>query len=248
MSDQFLRTELIFGEDAICRLMSMRVAIFGVGGVGGYAVEALARSGIGTLDLFDDDVVCPSNINRQLHATWETVGQYKTDVVCERVMSINRRATVNCFHMFYTQKNANEVNLADYDYVVDAVDTMDAKLSLAERCYSNGIPIISVMGCGNKVDPTRLIVGDIFDTSVCPLARIMRHELRKRNIPKLAVVYSTEKPCRPLTLSTQGDNSLPEATRNGNVRRRIPGSTAFVPAVAGLIAASVVVGELIRRH
>lgn len=233
MHNPFSRTALLLGAEAISRLSRARVAVFGLGGVGGHAAEALARSGVGSLDLFDNDVICPSNLNRQLFATGETLGQLKTEAARARILSIHADILVRCYPIFYTSQTADAVDITPYDYIIDAVDTVDAKLSLAERCHAGGIPLLSVMGCGNKLDPTKFIVCDIFETSVCPLARVMRHELKKRGVPKLQVVYSTETAMKPLY-----------AAEETSSRRQIPGSTAFVPAVAGLIAAGVVVRAL----
>jgi len=228
--ERFSRTELLIGAEGISRLLRARVAVFGLGGVGGHAAEALARAGVGSLDLFDNDVICESNLNRQLFATMDSLGQLKTDAARARILSIRGDAVVNCHPIFYTGKTADGVDLSVYDYVIDAVDTVDAKLTLAERCFAGKIPLISVMGCGNKLDPTKFTVCDIFETSVCPLARVMRHELKKRNVPRLQVVYSTEAARRPI-----GEDGA---------RRQTPGSIAFVPAVAGLIAVGVVVRGL----
>lgn len=213
------------------RLAAARVAVFGIGGVGGHTVEALARSGVGALDLIDSDTVAPSNLNRQIIATSDTLGQYKVDAAAARIASINPDATVRTYKTFYTPETADRFDFTEYDYVVDAIDTVTGKLSLAERAYAVGTPIISAMGAGNKLDPTAFRVADIYQTSVCPLAKVMRHELRKRGIPALKVVYSQEEPLTPL--------------ETGGERRT--GSTAFVPAVVGLIIAGEVVKDLIGR-
>ena len=197
MKDQFSRTELMLGKAAISKLFEASIAVFGIGGVGGYAVEAFARSGIGRLDLFDDDKVCLSNLNRQIIATRKTVGEYKVDVAKERILDINPDAIVNAHRMFYIPDTSAQLDLSQYDYIVDAIDTVSGKIELAVRAAECGIPIISSMGAGNKMDATAFEVADIYDTSVCPLARVMRRELRKRGIQKLKVVYSKEIPIEP---------------------------------------------------
>ena len=194
--DQFSRTELLIGSEGLKRLKASRMAVFGIGGVGGYAAEALVRSGLGAIDLFDDDRICLTNLNRQVIALRSTVGRYKAEVMAERLLDINPQAQVHSFKMFYMPDTADSVDLSQYDYVIDAVDTVTAKLELIARAHSLGVPIISAMGAGNKLDPTRLRVADIFETSVCPLARVMRHELRKRGIPRLKVVFSDEPPIK----------------------------------------------------
>ncbi|MCL2160082.1 MAG: tRNA threonylcarbamoyladenosine dehydratase, partial [Oscillospiraceae bacterium] len=194
MTDEFSRTELIFGRKAMERLFASKVAVFGIGGVGGYATEALARSGIGTLGLFDGDTVCPSNINRQIHATQKTVGNYKVDVARERILEINPEATVHAYKIFYLPETSAQVDLSDYDFVVDAIDMISGKIELALRAAECGVPIISSMAAGNKIDATAFEVADIYDTSICPIARVMRRELRRRGIEKLKVVYSKEPP------------------------------------------------------
>ena len=233
--NEFSRTELIFGEEAINRLSKMRVAVFGLGGVGGYALEALARSGVGTLDIIDCDTVNVTNINRQIIALQSTLGQRKTDVFEQRIADINPMCTVNKHDVFYLPENADAFDFSVYDYVVDAVDTVSAKLDIIQRCKRLGVRVISSMGTGNKTEPTRLMVADIYDTSVCPLARVMRHELKKRGIDSLKVVYSEEKPA-------EAEN--PARAESG---KPIPGSTAFVPPAAGLIIASEVIKDLIWR-
>ena len=229
------------------RLAGARVAVFGIGGVGGYTVEALARSGIGQLDLIDDDKVCITNVNRQLLATLKTVGQYKVDVAKERVADINPKCRVNTFKTFYMPDTENEFDFTQYDYIVDAIDTVKGKLALAENAQKAGTPIISSMGAGNKVNAAAFEVADIYETSVCPLARVMRYECRRRGIKKLKVVYSKEKPIRPMedmSISCRRHCVCPPGTRKCTVRRDIPGSTAFVPSVAGLIIAGEVIKEL----
>jgi len=246
--NQFSRTELIFGEAGMSRLYRASVAVFGIGGVGGYAVEALVRSGVGRVDLFDDDKICVTNLNRQLHATRKTVGMYKVDAAKERVLEINPDCVVNTFKVFYLPENAQETDLTPYDYIIDAIDTVSGKLELVMRATENNIPIISSMGAGNKVDAAALEVADIYDTQVCPLARVMRTELRKRGVPGLKVVYSQEA-----ALTPQGDMRAscktdcvcpPGVTRNCTHRRQIPGSNAFVPCAAGLIIAGEVAKDL----
>ena len=250
MMDQFSRTRLIFGQEAMDKLRKSRVAVFGIGGVGGYAVEALVRSGIGALDLIDDDKVCLTNLNRQLHATRKTVGKYKVEVAEERVHDINPDCIVTAHKTFFLPDTRDQFDFTLYDYVIDAIDTVSGKLALVEAAGAAGTPIICAMGAGNKTDPTAFRVADIYDTSVCPLARVMRSECRKRGIPRLKVVYSTEPPVRPLedpAISCRNHCICPPDTRKCTVRRDIPGSTAFVPSVAGLILAGEVVKDLIRE-
>lgn len=248
MKEEFSRTARLLGEDSVVRLSKSRVAVFGVGGVGGYVAEALARSGIGTLDLIDNDTVALSNINRQIIALHSTVGRYKVDVARERALDINPEMTVNSYKEFYTPETSGKFDFMAYDYVVDAIDTVAGKLELIMQAERTGTPIISSMGAGNKLDPTRFEVADIFSTSVCPLARVMRYECRKRGIKKLKVVYSKEKPIRPIE-----DMSIscrkhcicpPDTARKCTERRDIPGSTAFVPSAAGLIIAGEVIKDL----
>ena len=248
MLNQFSRTQLVFGRDAMETLANSRVAVFGIGGVGGYTVEALARSGVGKLDLIDDDKVCLTNVNRQILATLKTVGQYKVDVAEERIHSINPQCEVRAYKTFYMPATEKEFDFTQYDYIVDAIDTVKGKLALVENANAADTPIISSMGAGNKVNAAAFEVADIYDTSVCPLARVMRYECRKRGIKKLKVVYSKEKPIRPLedmSISCRKHCVCPPGTRKCTVRRDIPGSTAFVPSVAGLIIAGEVVNDLI---
>ena len=235
--NQYARTEMLLGEEGLRRLREARVAVFGVGGVGGYAAEALARSGVGTLDLFDRDCVSLTNLNRQILALHSTLDRPKVEVLAERIRDIDPTIDVRPHRMFYLPETADEVDLSAYSYVVDAVDTMAAKLELARRAIALRVPIISAMGAGNKLDPTCLRVADIEKTSVDPLARVMRLECRRRGIRGLKVVYSTEPPLRP---AAQTGNAEAEET----VRRATPGSTAFVPGTMGLIIAGVVVREL----
>ena len=251
MLNQFSRTQLLLGPEAMEHLAECRVAVFGVGGVGGYTVEALARSGIGALDLIDDDKVCLTNLNRQLHATRSTVGKYKVEVAAERIRDINPDCRVTVYKTFFLPETQDEFDFAQYDYVVDAIDTVKGKLALVEKANASGTPIICAMGAGNKLDPTAFRVADIYQTSVCPLARVMRSECRKRGIKHLKVVYSKEVPVRPLedpSISCRKHCICPPGTRKCTVRRDIPGSTAFVPAVAGLIIAGEVVKDLSRDY
>ena len=247
MLDQFSRTRLLLGPEAMEKLRRSRVAVFGIGGVGGYAVEALVRSGIGALDLIDDDRVCLTNLNRQLHATRKTVGKYKVDVAEERVLEINPDCRVTAYKTFFLPDTRDQFDFSAFDYVIDAIDTVTGKLALIEAARAAGTPIICSMGAGNKTDPTAFRVADIYQTSVCPLARVIRTECRRRHIPHLKVVYSTEVPVRPLedpSVSCRSHCICPPGTRKCTVRRDIPGSTAFVPSVAGLILAGEVVKDL----
>lgn len=251
MLNQFSRTELLLGHDNMERLKNARVAVFGIGGVGGFTVEALARSGVGTLDLIDDDRVCLTNLNRQIIAAHSTIGQYKVDAARERILDINPKAVVHTYKTFYMPDTADQFDFSCYDYVVDAIDTVTGKLMLAEEAHRTGTPIISSMGAGNKLDPTAFKVADIYGTSVCPLAKVMRHELKKRGISHLKVVYSEEKPLTPLDDTSDSCRNHcicpPESTRTCTVRRQIPGSTAFVPSVVGLIIAGEVIKDLTVR-
>lgn len=235
MLNQFSRTEMLFGKKAMQKLASARVAVFGIGGVGGYVVEALARSGIGALDLIDNDTVSLTNINRQIIATLETVGKYKVDIAAQRVKEINPDCVVNTHNIFYLPQNADALDFSQYDYVVDAIDTVAGKLAIIEKAHNCGVRVISCMGTGNKTDPTAFRVADINQTSVCPLARVMRRELKKRGITALKVVYSREEPLKPL-----------ENSGEASQRREIPASCAFVPSVAGLIIAGEVIKDLIK--
>ena len=233
MCEQFARTAALLGAEAMQRLQQARVAVFGVGGVGGYVVEALVRSGVGTLDVFDKDDVSVTNLNRQIIALQSTVGQDKVSVIARRMRDINPAVVINECKMFYLPENADEVDLTRYDFVVDAVDTVAAKMELAIRCERLGVPLIAAMGAGNKLDPSRLQIADIYKTSVCPLARAMRTALRKKDVKHLTVAYSTEEPLR-----------LAQAIDNEGRRKDIPGSTAFVPSAMGLLIASHVVRQL----
>ena len=248
MLNQFSRTQLLLGQEGMEKLYRARVAVFGIGGVGGYTVEALARSGVGTLDLIDDDKVCLTNLNRQIFATRKTVGQYKVDVAQQRILEINPKAVVHTYKTFYAPQTAELFDFSQYDYVVDAIDTVTGKLELVEQAEKAGVPIISSMGAGNKMDPTAFEVADIYETSVCPLARVMRRELKRRGIRKLKVVYSKEPPMTPsddLAISCRTNRVCPPGTaRKCTQRRQVPGSNAFVPSVVGLIIAGEVVKDL----
>lgn len=237
MLNRFSRTELIFGKSGVKRLAEARVAVFGIGGVGGHTVEALARSGVGALDLVDSDRVTLTNINRQIVALESTIGQYKVDAAAARIADINPDCRVTAHRVFYSTETAPMFDFSLYDYVVDAVDTVSAKLSIIERACAAGVPVISSMGAGNKTDPTALEVADIYETSVCPLARVMRYELRKRGIKRLKVVYSKEPPIAP------DPEALAECLEEG-AKKQPPGSCAFVPSVAGLIIAGEVIKDL----
>lgn len=234
MAERFARTEILLGKEAMNKLGRAHVAVFGIGGVGGYVVEALARSGIGRLDLIDHDKICVTNLNRQIIALSETIGRYKTDVMKERILSINPDAEVTTYQSFYLPENADDFDLFKYTYVVDAVDTVTAKIELVMRVKQAGIPIISCMGTGNKLDPTQLEIADIYQTSVCPLAKVMRRELRKRGVDSLKTLYSREEPIKPETGTEE------------TTRRALPGSTSFVPPAAGLIIASEVVKDIVQ--
>ena len=248
MLNQFSRTELLLGKQAMQMLKNSRVAVFGIGGVGGYAVEALVRSGVGIIDLVDDDKVCLTNLNRQIIATRKTVGKYTVDVMKERILEINPDAVVNVHKCFYLPETKDEFDFSKYSYVLDAVDTVTAKIQLVLEARDAGVPIISSMGAGNKLNPALFEVADIYETSVCPLAKVMRRELKKRNVEHLKVVYSKEKPIRPLddmAVSCRTNCICPPGAEHKCTQRRdIPGSTAFVPAVAGLIMAGEVIKDL----
>lgn len=248
MLNQFSRTQLLYGPERMQQLASSRVAVFGIGGVGGYVVEALARSGIGALDLIDDDRVCLTNLNRQLLATRQTVGQYKVAVAEERVREINPDCRVRAYQTFFLPDTQDQFDFHEYDYVVDAIDTVTGKLAIIEKAKEANVPVISSMGAGNKIHADRFEVADLYETSVCPLAKVMRHECRKRGIDALKVVYSREKPMRPLedmSISCRQHCICPPGTaRKCTERRDIPGSTAFVPSVVGLIIAGEVINDL----
>ena len=255
MLDQFSRTELLLGSEAMETLHNKRVAVFGIGGVGGYVCEALVRSGIGAFDLTDDDKVCLTNLNRQIIATTKTIGKYKVDVMKDRMLEINPDVKVEIHRCFFLPENADVFPFHEYDYVVDAVDTVTAKIELILRAKEAGVPVISAMGAGNKLDPGRFKVADIYDTEICPLARVMRRELKKRGVDSLKVVYSDEPPIVPMSetqhMTGKTESGLPhdpteslqdEGEHTG--RRSTPGSTAFVPAVAGLMIAGEIVKDL----
>ena len=248
MLNQFSRTQLLYGESAMQKLITCRIAVFGIGGVGGYVVEALARSGIGALDLIDDDRVCLTNINRQILATRKTVGKYKVAVGEERVHEINPDCKVRAYKTFFLPETQDQFDFRAYDYIVDAIDTVTGKLAIIENAKRAGVPVISSMGAGNKVNAAAFEVADIYETSICPLAKVMRRECRKRGIESLKVVYSKEKPIRPLedmSISCRQHCICPPGTaRKCTERRDIPGSTAFVPSVAGLIIAGEIINEL----
>ena len=248
MLNQFSRTELLLGKESMERLANARVAVFGVGGVGGYTVEALVRSGVGTIDLIDDDKVCLTNLNRQIIATRKTVGQYKADVMKERILEINPNAVIHVHKCFFLPENSDEFDFSQYSYVVDAVDTVTAKIALVLKAQEAGVPVISSMGAGNKLNPADFEVADIYKTSVCPLAKVMRRELKKRGVKHLKVVYSKEKPITPIedmSISCRSNCICPPgAAHKCTERRAIPGSIAFVPSVVGLIIAGEVIKDL----
>ena len=248
MLNQFSRTQLLLGESAMQELANKRVAVFGIGGVGGYACEALVRSGIGAFDLIDDDKVCLTNLNRQIIATRKTVGKYKTEVMKERMLEINPNVDVRIHNCFFLPENADEFPFDEYDYIIDAVDTVTAKISIIMKANELGIPVISSMGAGNKLDPTAFRVADIYKTRVCPLAKVMRRELKKRGVKKLKVVYSEEQPTRPIedmSISCRTNCICPPGAEHKCTERRdIPRSVAFVPSVVGLIIAGEVIKDI----
>lgn len=247
MAEQFSRTELLLGKEAVDRLQDARVAVFGLGGVGGYVCEALVRTGVGAFDLIDDDKVCESNLNRQIIATHKTIGRDKVDVMRERILDINPKARVRMHRCFFLPDNAEEFPFEEYDYVVDAVDTVTAKIALVMKAQEKNVPVISSMGTGNKLDGSRFRVADIYQTNVCPLAKVMRRELKKRGVKNLKVVYSEELPISPrVDPKDGGADAAPCVDEGGQERKRrsIPGSVAFVPSVAGLIIAGEVVKDL----
>jgi len=250
MLTQFSRTELLLGKDSMEKLKNSRVAVFGIGGVGGYVCEALVRSGVGAFDLIDDDKVCLTNLNRQIIATRKTVGKYKTEVMKDRILEINPQADVRLHQCFFLPENSDEFPFEEYDYVVDAVDTVTAKIELVMKAQAMNVPIISSMGAGNKLDGSMFRVADIYKTKVCPLAKVMRRELKKRGVKKLKVVYSEEMPTRPIedmAISCRSNCICPPGAEHKCTERRdIPGSVAFVPSVVGLIIAGEVVKDLCR--
>ena len=247
MLNQYSRAELIYGADCMQILRQSRIAVFGIGGVGGSAVEALARMGVGTLDLIDDDRVCLTNLNRQVFATRRTIGKYKVDAARERIADLDPTIQVNTYQTFFLPEESDQFDFSQFDYVVDAIDTVTGKIQIILQAQAAGVPVISAMGCGNRTDPTKLTVTDLFKTSQDPLARVMRRELKKRHVKKLKVVYSTEPAIRPL----DSENSClhhcicpPGSTRKCTERRDLPGSTSFVPPAAGMMIASAVVNDL----
>jgi tRNA A37 threonylcarbamoyladenosine dehydratase len=249
MLNEFSRTELLIGKQAMQKLGKSRVAICGIGGVGSFAAEALTRAGVGKLVLIDDDSICLTNLNRQIHATHKTVGQPKVEAMRERIQAINPRAEVETFKCFYAKDNSDDLVREDYDYIIDAIDTVTSKIELVVKAYQKNINIISSMGAGNKLDPSRLEIDDIYNTAVCPLAKVMRKELRARGIPALKVVYSREEPLKPIPGKVSNCNEgciyPPEPAQPGTIRRQTPGSISFVPSVAGLLMAGQVVRDLI---
>ena len=240
------RTEILIGEDNIKKLKNSSVIIFGVGGVGSFCVEAIARCGIGNIHIVDDDTISITNINRQLIATHSTIGKDKIEVVKQRILDINPDANVSASKVFYTKDTLSSIDLSKYDYIVDAIDTISSKILLVEEATRQNIPIISSMGTGNKLDPTKFVVTDIYKTFMCPLAKVMRYELKKRGIKKLKVVYSTEKPIKPAPIKLDLNAKSSSEFRDTNKRRETPGSISFVPSVAGLIMASQVVNDILK--
>jgi len=250
MLHEFSRTELLIGKDALNKLKNSKVAIFGIGGVGSFVAEGLVRAGVGKFVLVDDDLICLTNINRQIHATRKTIGKPKVEVMRDRILEINPRAEVTTFKKFYMPGCAAEMIQGDEDYIVDAIDTVTAKIDLIVNAKKLGIPVISAMGAGNKLDPTRFEVADIYETSICPLAKVMRRELRKRGIHSLKVVYSKEEPIMPVESEENSCKTgcvCPKGTeRKCTARRQVPGSISFVPSVAGLIIAGEVIKDLVK--
>lgn len=243
------RTELLIGKDGLEKLRNSKVVVFGIGGVGSFTVEALARSGVGTLVLIDDDTVCLTNLNRQIHATYDTISKSKVEVMKERILSINKKCEVITHQVFVTADNIGDIVTEDVDYVVDAIDTITAKLALAVYCQDKNIKIISSMGTGNKLDPTQFKVTDIYKTKVCPLAKVMRYELRKRGVKALKVVYSEEVPMKPNVedvVTCKTGCVCTGGTKKCSSKRQIPGSVSFVPPVAGMIIASVLIRDILE--
>lgn len=239
MLNQFSRFELLVGTEKVNKLHKMNVLVFGLGGVGGHVVDGLVRSGVGNFTIVDNDIVSLTNLNRQLIANYKSIGKAKTEVMKEHILSINPEAKVNCVNEFFLKKAESSIDFNNFDYVIDAIDTVSAKIEIAKICYENDIPLISAMGCGNKLDPSKIEVTDIFKTSYDPLCKVMRKKLKELGIKKLKVVYSIEEPIKPLN---------DEIKKEENVNKRsIPGSSAFVPSVAGLTIASVVVRELLEK-
>lgn len=246
MSNQFERTELLLGEEGMKKLANSRIAVFGVGGVGGHVVDALVRSGVGAIDIIDHDTVSLSNINRQLIATLSSVGKYKVDVMYDRIMDINPECKVTVHKCFYLPETKDQFHFEEYDYIVDAIDTVTGKVALVMQAKESNTPIISSMGAGNKLNPTMFEVADIYKTSVCPLAKVMRHEMKKRGVKKLKVVYSKELPITPIEKQKENKNN-DNLDTTGGFKKATPGSTAFVPSVVGLIIASEVVKDLVKK-
>lgn len=243
------RTELLIGSEGLEKLKNAKVMVFGVGGVGSFTVEALTRAGVGNIILVDDDTVCLTNLNRQIHATYNTVSKVKVEVMKERILSINKKCNVTTHQVFVTPENISELVPDDVDYVVDAIDTVSAKLALAQYCYEKNIKIISSMGTGNKLDPTQFQVSDIYKTKVCPLAKVMRYELRKRGVKKLKVVYSEEMPRKPKTedvITCKTGCVCTGGTKKCAAKRQIPGSISFVPPVAGMILGGEVIKDILE--
>ena len=251
MLNQFSRTELLIGEDGINKLQNAKVTVFGVGGVGSFVVEGLVRAGVGHFVLVDDDKICLTNLNRQIIATRNTIGKYKVDVAKERILEINPNATVEIYQEFYMPNSESNILTEDLDYVVDCIDTVTAKIELVINCKKLNIPIISAMGTGNKLDPSKFEITDIYKTSVCPLAKVMRKELRKRNIESLKVIYSKEEPIKinqEANCSCKTNCICPPGTkRKCSIRNQVPGSISFVPSVAGLMIAGEIVREIIKK-
>ena len=251
MLNQFSRTELLIGEDGINKLQNAKVAVFGVGGVGSFVVEGLVRAGVGHFVLVDDDKICLTNLNRQIIATRKTIGKYKVDVAKERILEINPNATIETYQEFYMPNSESNILTEDLDYVVDCIDTVTAKIELVMNCKKLNIPIISEMGTGNKLDPSKFEITDIYKTSVCPLAKVMRKELRKRNIESLKVIYSKEEPIKineEANCSCKTNCICPPGTkRKCSIRNQVPGSISFVPSVAGLMIAGEIVREILKK-
>lgn len=246
--DILTRTEILIGKENIEKLKNSSIIIFGVGGVGSFCVEAIARCGVSNIHIVDDDTISITNINRQIIATHSTIGKDKTEVVKQRILDINPNTNVTISKIFYTKDTVNTINLSKYDYVIDAIDTISSKILLVEEATKLNIPIISSMGTGNKLDPTKFVVSDIYKTSMCPLAKVMRYELKKRGIKKLKVVYSTEKPIKPSPINIDKNAKSTSPFRDTNKRRETPGSISFVPSVAGLIIASQVINDILKNN
>lgn len=246
--DILTRTEILIGKENIEKLKNSSVIIFGVGGVGSFCVEAIARCGVSNIHIVDDDTISITNINRQIIATHSTIDKNKTEVVKQRILDINPNANVTISKIFYTKDTVNTIDLSKYDYVIDAIDTISSKILLVEEATKLNVPIISSMGTGNKLDPTKFVVSDIYKTSMCPLAKVMRYELKKRGIKKLKVVYSTEKPIKPAPINIDENAKSTSPFRDTNKRRETPGSISFVPSVAGLIIASQVINDILKNN